>query len=70
VSAPIIRTDIGYAFFGQGPELVALELDARDRQNRYTLAKVTSAQAIHTDNSAQQISFIDNGTLNVLQIRN
>jgi uncharacterized membrane protein len=43
---------------------------ARDRQNRYTLAKVTSAQAIHTDNSAQQISFIDNGTLNVLQIRN
>jgi hypothetical protein len=69
IGTPILRRDIGYVFFMQGPELIALETDNRDRQNRYTLAALTGSGSFAMDSGAHNIAYIDSGTLSLLEIR-
>jgi hypothetical protein len=69
LSNPIIRNDIGYAFFLQNNQIQAIELDTRDSQNQYVLYNGTSLEKYFIDSAGKNILLLDNGELKSLVIR-
>ncbi len=68
-SAPLLQNNIGYAFFGQGQELVALELDRRDVQNRYILKSPSDVKKILSTSNSRYLYVQDGTALMKLEIR-
>lgn len=66
---PKILSSIGNAFFFQGNNLLAIELDARDRQNQYQLYQGTAVQKFFIDDAGKNVLVLDNGELKRLIIR-
>ncbi len=69
VTKPVLRQEIGYAFFAQDKNLVALELDTRDHQNRYSLIPVNGITALDANGNAKKLLLLDEGTLKTIVIR-
>ena len=66
---PILRSDLGYAFYVQNNNLLASEVDTSDHQNTYTLASVSGNTKFITDSPTKKIYLLDNGKLQTLTIR-
>jgi hypothetical protein len=66
---PILEPSIGYIFFTQGTETVALELDNRDRQNRYGLYQTSNPSGLTMSNDGKRLYILDNAILKEITIR-
>jgi hypothetical protein len=67
--APLLETNIGYVFFGQNSELLALELDRRDVQNSYSLMQNIDLKKILSTSNARFLYSLDKNSLLKLTIR-
>lgn len=67
--APLLETNIGYTFFGQNSELLALELDRRDVQNSYSLMQNVELKKILSTSNARFLYLLSNNSLLKLTIR-
>ncbi len=69
LSNPVIKAQIGYAFFLKNNQIYAIELDGRDNQNQYVLYQGQSASKFVVDDAAKNIFVLDNGILKSLAFR-
>lgn len=67
--SPWLSNAIGYAFFGDEHNLIALELDSRDQQNQYHLTNISKLSKIWLDSDAKTLTIIDAGVLKNILIR-
>lgn len=67
---PILRFSLGYCFFAQNSKnIIALELDNRDRQNEYGLYSGENIKKIAASGDGQFLTVLDNNDLKILKIR-
>ncbi len=64
-----IAPTVGYAFYTQNSKVVGLELDSRDRQNRYDLANVVDPQNLFWDEYTNTLVLRDKDSLKLLPVR-
>lgn len=69
LSNPIIRDDLGYAFFVKNNSFLAVELDTRDSQNQNTLYQGKNLQKFFLDSGGKTALLLDDGELKSLIIR-
>ncbi len=69
VTAVGIRSGMGYALFIRDKEIVAAELDTRDRQNQFVVYQGTNPTKTWIDQTAKHMVVLDGTTLYSLQIR-
>ncbi len=66
----IVRSSIGYAFLGNALGLQAIELDNRDRQNRYQLLTGKQVWKIGFTDNQKSVIALQDGALMLVDIRN
>ncbi|HEX3099952.1 MAG TPA: PEGA domain-containing protein [Patescibacteria group bacterium] len=68
-SSFFIRSNIGYGFVGTATGLEAVEIDSRDKQNRYQLLKDKQVYEIAMTEDEKTVLALQDGALVMLQIR-
>jgi hypothetical protein len=64
-----IKAALGWAFYLKNNKVMAMELDARNRQNELVLYSGQSAKKFEIDEGAKNITVLDNGVLKKIKIR-
>jgi|GEM_PF-4391602 len=69
ISNPVFLDLIGYAIFVQDDQVVALELDSRDSQNRYSLMQIKKPRKLYVISDGQQLIALDDLAVKVRKLR-
>ncbi len=69
ITNAVLRPEIGYSFFTQSDQIIALELDTRDQQNRYSLTDASNVSKMVLDDKSKTLYYLAGNELKFLNIR-
>ncbi len=69
IASPVYHQSTGYAFWIEGQEIKAIEVDGSGQPNVYTLLRVTDPKKIIVNDLGNTLAVLDGQTLHLFQIR-